>query len=211
MLTASLGDALASLWRVGFGVALAFALAVLVAFARYSLPESWQRNPWLNFLFEAPRFPPPIAWIPFIILAAGIGEWPALLIVIIGAFFPIFTNAYVGMRNIPRAVIWTARSLELSRTRFFLRVLLPASLPQLLAGLRTGLGMGWMSVIAAEMISGQSGLGYAIQLERMNMQYGAMSLDMVLIAALGYLLSLGMDGLERRCLRWSDVSGSRLC
>jgi ABC-type nitrate/sulfonate/bicarbonate transport system permease component len=195
-----------SLIRILMGVGLAFLLGVLLGYARYCLPLKIQNNFLFKLLIEAPRYPPPIAWIPFVIIFAGIGELSATIIVVIGAFFPIFTNTYDGMKNIPRAMVWTARSFELSSWRMFKQVLFPAALPQIMSGLRIGLGMGWMSVIAAEMVSGEAGLGYSIQLSRMNMQYVAMGFDMVVIALIGYLLTLSMDILERRLLYWTDIA-----
>jgi ABC-type nitrate/sulfonate/bicarbonate transport system permease component len=196
-----------SLLRITLGVGAAFILGVVLGFARYSLPEGLRRNVLVNFLIEAPRYPPPIAWIPFVILWVGIGELSAVLIVVIGAFFPVFTSTYSGMWSMPRAILWASQSFELSRWQFFRSVLFPAALPQILSGLRIGLGMGWMSVIAAEMIGADSGLGYTIQLYRVNMQYGAMAYNMALIALVGYLLTLFMNLLERRALRWMDVKG----
>lgn len=195
-----------SVLRVVFGVSVAFVLGVALGFARYSLPERLRTNPLLNFLLEAPRYPPPIAWIPFVIMFVGIGELSATIIVLIGAFFPVFTSAYHAMLGVPRALIWTARSLELSRATLFKDVLFRSALPQILSGLRIGLGMGWMSVIAAEMIGAESGLGYAIQMHRTNMQYQSMALAMALIALVGYLLSLAMTYVEKRALAWADVA-----
>lgn len=194
-----------SLYRIAVGVGTAFFLGVLLGYARYCLPDFLRRNILVNFLIEAPRYPPPIAWIPFVILAVGIGELSAVLIVVIGAFFPVFTNTYLGMWGVSRAIIYTAESLELSRWQMFWKVLFPAALPNILAGLRIGLGMGWMSVIAAEMIGADSGLGYSIQLYRTNMQYEAMAYNMALIALVGYLLTVFMGFVEKKALAWVDV------
>jgi ABC-type nitrate/sulfonate/bicarbonate transport system permease component len=84
------------------------------------------------------------------------------------------------------------------------KIAFPASLPQLFTGLRVSIGMGWMSVIAAEMISGQSGLGYSIQLNRLNMQYGLMTVDMILISIIGFLLFESVVVLQRTLLPWKE-------
>jgi ABC-type nitrate/sulfonate/bicarbonate transport system permease component len=207
LLTDGLWSCVPSLWRILVGVLVALLLGVALGFLRYSLPERLRRSVILNFLIEAPRYPPPIAWIPFVILAVGVGELSAVIIVVIGAFFPIFTNTYLGMWSVPPSILRAADSLELSRFQLLRHVLLPAALPQILAGLRIGLGMGWMSVIAAEMIGAESGLGYSIQLQRLTMQYEGMAFDMALIALVGYLLTVGMGALERRLLVWADVRG----
>jgi ABC-type nitrate/sulfonate/bicarbonate transport system permease component len=80
--------------------------------------------------------------------------------------------------------------------------LIPAVAPQLLTGMRAGLSMGWMSVIAAEMVCGQSGLGYSIQLYRQNLQYDLMTMDMVAIGAIGFFLHESMVRLDKRLMPW---------
>ncbi len=200
-------DCCFSLFRVMSGVALAVTVGVAAGLLRSQLPPWIKGNPVVIFVLEAPRFPPPIAWIPFVILSVGIGELAAVTIVFIGAFPPIFTNAFDGAEAVPRRISRTARSMEFRGVSYLLRILLPAAMPQIFTGLRIAMGMGWMSVIAAEMISGQSGLGYAIQIHRYNLQYDLMVLDMVLIGTIGFLLSQMTSMLERKMIPWrSDTS-----
>lgn len=150
------------------------------------------------------KYPPPIAWIPFVILWFGIGETSAYVMVFIGAFPPIFTSSYYGADSIPQILIDTAKTFELKNWRYYLQFLLPAALPKILIGIRIGLNMGWMSVIAAELISGQSGLGYSIQLNRLNLQYGLMSVDMIMIGAIGFFLDRMITLIERKVLVWKN-------
>lgn len=191
-----------SLGRVLVGTAIATVAGVAAGLARHALPAALKRNPLLVFLMEAPKFPPPIAWIPFVILGFGIGELAAVMIVFIGAFPAVFTATYAATESTPTVWLDTADSLEVRGWKRLTRVLLPAALPQILVGIRSGLSMGWMSVIAAELISGQSGLGYSIQLHRLNMQYDGMVLDMVLIGFLGWALFEGVRQLERVIIPW---------
>lgn len=193
-----------SLRRVLSGVAAAAVIGVSLGLLRSALPPILKRSRVLRFVFEAPKFPPPIAWIPFVILAFGIGELSAATIVFIGAFSPIFTSAFEAGESLPHAIRDTARSMEIRGPAYLFKVLLPASLPQILTGIRVGVSMGWMSVIAAEMISGQSGLGYSIQLNRLNLQYQAMVLDVVLIGAIGFALYEAITWLERRLIPWHE-------
>jgi ABC-type nitrate/sulfonate/bicarbonate transport system permease component len=158
----------------------------------------------VRFLFDAPKFPPPIAWIPFVILAFGIGELSAYVIVFIGAFSPIFTNTYEGSESVPQIIRDTGHSLEVKGIKFLLLIIFPSALPQIFTGIRNGISMGWMAIIAGEMISGQSGLGYSIQLNRCNLQYDLMVLDMVLIACIGFLLYTGTAYAERKILDWHE-------
>lgn len=192
-----------SLGRVGVGVVIATFVGIALGLWRSALPAPVKRNPLVRFLFEAPKFPPPIAWIPFVILLFGIGERAAYVIVFIGAFSPIFIGAYQGAESLPRIWHETAASLEIPRGRFLREVVFPGALPQILVGLRAGVSMGWMSVIAAEMISGQSGLGYDIQLNRLNLQHERMVADIVMIGLIGFLLFEGIAWLERRLVPWA--------
>ena len=91
-----LWDFVVSLWRVFAGVALAIVVALLLTWIRANLGRKWRENALIRFLFEAPKFPPPIAWIPLVVLLAGIGELAAILIVMIGALAPLFTGLYDG-------------------------------------------------------------------------------------------------------------------
>lgn len=199
-------NSLYSISRVGAGVLLAVGLGIGLGLGRSALPRRLKRSRLLKFLFEAPKFPPPIAWIPFVILWFGIGEFSAWAIVFIGAFSPIFTSAYEGAEAVPLAWRNCARSLEVRGARFLWRIILPAALPQIFTGIRVGVSMGWMAVIAAEMISGQSGLGYSIQLNRLNMQYDLMTADMAMIGLVGFLLHEGIVLLQKRMLPWHEAT-----
>jgi len=181
-------NCLYSVSRVGAGVGIAVVLGIAMGLGRSLLPEAIKRNKLIKFLFEAPKFPPPIAWIPFVILLFGIGEMSAYVIVFIGAFAPIFTSTFEGAESVPTVIRDCAASMEIRGLRYLTQVVFMSALPQIFTGIRLGVSMGWMSVIAAEMISGQSGLGYSIQLNRLNMQYDLMSLDIVLIGLIGFLL-----------------------
>ena len=191
-----------SVKRVLMGVMAAVIIGITAGLLRSALPRNLKNNRVLRFLFEAPKFPPPIAWIPFVILFFGIGEISAYTIVFIGAFSPIFTNAYDGAESVSRITRNTARSMEIYGIRYLFCIIFQASLPQILTGVRIGISMGWMSVIAAEMISGQSGLGYSIQLNRLNLQYDLMVVDMLLIGFIGFLLFEGAVLFEKKIILW---------
>ncbi|THB77196.1 MAG: ABC transporter permease subunit [Desulfobulbaceae bacterium] len=197
-----------SIKRVVVGVLAAVVLGITAGLLRSRLPVPIKSNRLIKLLFEAPKFPPPIAWIPFVILFFGIGEISAYVIVFIGAFSPIFTNAYEGAESVPLALRNAGRSLEISGIKYLYSIIFMASLPQIFTGIRVGVSMGWMSVIAAEMISGQSGLGYSIQLNRLNMQYDLMTVDIVLIGLIGFLLFEGIIFLQKRLIPWHEETMS---
>jgi ABC-type nitrate/sulfonate/bicarbonate transport system permease component len=192
----------ASFSRVLIGGSLAFIVGILLGLIRYSCPGFLKKNFLFNLLLDAPKFPPPIAWIPFVILAIGIGEKSAWAIVFIGVLPSIFTNTYDALSQIKSEILRVARSLELNPFQMLFRVYLPAILPQVFTGLRVGLSMGWMSIIAAEMISGSSGLGYSIQLNRQNLDFKRMVVDMVFISLIGFCINTSVSKLEKRVVKW---------
>ena len=188
--------------RVLIGGAMAVVLGILLGFLRYSLPRFLKRNFIINLILDAPKFPPPIAWIPFVILFFGIGNAASFIIVFIGVLPSIVTQVYDGLESIKLEVLQTARSMQLSKVKMLRFILIPAILPQLMTGIRVGFSMGWMSIIAAEMISGQSGLGYSIQINRINLQYTNMIYDMIAIGVIGYLMTRLLYSLEARMAPW---------
>lgn len=199
-----LTDSLYSFTRVSVGMGAAIIVGIIAGLIRSNLPLVVKGNWVVRFLLDAPRFPPPIAWIPFVILVFGIGEMSAYVIVFLGAFFPIFTNTYEGAERVPSITRNVAASMEVRGWRYLWQIVFPSILPQTFTGIRIGMGMGWMSVIAAEMLSGQAGLGYAIQLYRLNLQYDLVVANFVLIAAIGFLLYQIVLHLERRIIPWHE-------
>jgi ABC-type nitrate/sulfonate/bicarbonate transport system permease component len=197
-------NCLYSVQRVVIGISAAVVIGITVGLARSILPSKIKGNRFVKFCFEAPKFPPPIAWIPFVILFFGIGEFSAYTIVFIGAFSPIFTNTYEGAESVSLIIRNTARSLEIRGARYLWQIIFKAALPQIFTGIRVGISMGWMAVIAAEMISGQSGLGYSIQLNRLNLQYDLMTLDMILIGIIGFFLFESAILLENKIIPWHE-------
>lgn len=192
----------ASFFRVICGGSLALFAGVFLGLVRYSLPDFLKKNFIFNFILDAPRFPPPIAWIPFVILYFGIGYKAAWAIVFIGVFPAVFINTYEALSGIKVEVLRTARSMELNWSDMLLKIYFPAILPQVFTGLRIGLAMGWMSIIAAEMISGDAGLGYSIQLNRINLQHDKMIIDMILISVIGFMINQSMLFLQSRIIKW---------
>jgi len=199
-------NCLFSISRVVAGVSMAVVLGVLMGLGRSLLPGWIKRNKLVKFLFEAPKFPPPIAWIPFVILLCGIGEFSAYMIVFIGAFSPVFTSTYEGAESVPKVIRNCAMSMEIHGFRYLWQVIFHSAMPQIFTGIRLGVSMGWMSVIAAEMISGQSGLGYSIQLNRLNMQYDLMTVDIVLIGLIGFLLFEATVFLQKEIIPWHETT-----
>ena len=153
-------------------------------------------------LIELLRPIPPIAWIPLAILWFGIGDRPAFFIVALGAFFPIFINSFAGIWSVSHSHIAAARCLGADRRLLLTDVLIPAALPHILTGLRIGLGIAWTSVIAAELVGAQSGLGYMIQTNRILLRTDKIVVGMAMIGVVGLFMNTGMVALENRWLKW---------
>ena len=145
---------------------------------------------------------PPIAWIPIAIIMFGLGDPAAYFIVFLGAFFPIFTSTYFGAESFPSIYRNVSSSFEISGIQFFRKILFAYCLPYIFTGLKIGLGMAWMSVIAAELIGAQSGLGYSIQLNRLLLQTQNIILNMLCIGIIGFGLQKIIEYIEKISMPW---------
>lgn len=199
-------DILASLIRVsgGFAIAVGAAIVVGAAAARYARLYAVVRST-MALLSSIP----PIAWTPLAILWFGIGNAPAFFIVFLGAFFPMFTSFYKGITSIDETLIEAAEILGASRSRILHAVILPASLPDVFAGLRTGLIVAWFNVIAAELVGVRSGLGYRIQLNRTLLYSEGVVAVMVVIGVLGFAMSRSLGIVANLTTAWSLPDSER--
>ena len=145
---------------------------------------------------------PHLALIPLVILWFGIDETAKLFLVALGVFFPIYLNTYHGVRTVDPHLIEMARVYGLGRRRLFFEVILPGALPQILVGLRFGLGITWLTLIVAETISASSGIGYLTMNAREFLQTDVVVLGILIYAALGKLADWSAHLLERRWLAW---------
>ncbi|MCG8350733.1 MAG: ABC transporter permease [Chloroflexales bacterium] len=183
---------------VGFGIAAVLSVASGVTLGMF--PALGRR---LAPLLDLLRPIPPIAWIPIAILWFGLGNTAAVFIVAIGAFFPIFLSTYSGISGVKQAHVNAARCLGASPRLIITDILFPAALPQILTGLRVGVGIAWTSVIAAEMVGTRAGLGYAIQLNRTMLETEAVIVNMIVIGFVGWTMNYLVQRLEQRLTRWN--------
>ena len=191
----------ASLFRVGagFGIAVLFAIPL-------GLWMGWVRGAFitLNPLFQILRPISPIAWIPLAILWFGVGNASPIYLIFIASVFPMIVQTTVGVHTIEKRYLRAAENFGVTRQKLFLRVVFPATLPQIITGMRIGLGVAWLVVVAAEMIALRSGLGYMIIDSRnAGNRYDLVIAGMIIIGLIGLLL----DGLMRlleglRIVRW---------
>ena len=184
-------------------VILGFSLATLVGVS-LGMAMGWFRR-WRGFfdpLVEILRPIPPMAWIPLAILWMGIGEASKIYIIFYGAFFPIVINTTLGVKSIDENLLKMARSMNLKGWLLFKEVIFPGSLPAVVTGLRIGLGVGWMCLVAAELIAAESGVGYLIEESKELLRTDRVVLGMLLIGALGILSDWGVRSLEKYVHRW---------
>lgn len=196
----------ASLFRVTWGFVLAAILAIPLG-----LTLGWYRRGEMAFYPLVQIFRPisPLAWIPIAILWFGVGDLAAIFLIFVGCFFPLLLTAMSAVHNIPEVYINAGRNFGLSADAFVTRVLYPAVIPQLIVGLRITLGVAWLVVVAAEMISVNSGLGFLIvDARNAGNRYDLVVAGMVIIGVIGLLLDLGMRSLEQiKSFRWTSLEG----
>lgn len=193
-------DVGSSLARVFTGFAAAAVLGLVLG-AVGALGGPWTAG--LRALVATIRPVPPIAWIPLSILWFGLGDPSAWFIVFVGAFSPIFVQTCWSLQRCDPRWLELAQSVGAGPWLTFRRVRLPAAAPGVVAGLRTGLGLAWTSVIAAELVGAQSGLGYRIQMHRVVVETDGVIVGMVCIGLCGLAMDAAARRLERRLVDWT--------
>jgi NitT/TauT family transport system permease protein len=148
----------------------------------------------------------PIAWIPFAIMAFGIGDNAAIFVVFIGIFFLLTLATVNAIRNVDQLYINTAKVLGATRRQVMFKVILPAILPDLFFILRINFFAAWMAVLAAEMVGVNTGLGAIVMVGRQMFNAKLMFLGMAVIGLVGYLLDVGFRYLQERMLWWKGAS-----
>jgi len=185
----------ASLFRVTWGFLLALLAALPVGLwlgARRHAEEAF------GPLFEVLRPISPLAWTPLAILALGVGDLSAVAIIFVASFLPLVLAIKNGVHNILPTHLQAGRNFGLSPLALVRKVMLPAMLPQLLVGVRLGIGIAWIVVVAAEMLAVNSGLGFLIiDARNAGNRYDMVVAGMVLIGAVGLVLDVLVRRLER--------------
>ena len=192
-------DAAASLWRVILGF---FAGAIPALPLGLIMGASNTAYGIFNPLTQILRPIPPIAFIPLAILWFGLGNPPAVFLIALGAFFPILMNTIAGVRSVDSIYLRAAQNLGAGQGTIFLRVMLPAAMPYILAGMRIGIGTAFIVVIVSEMIAVNNGLGYRILEAREFMWSDKIIAGMITIGLLGLGIDVGMNALNNHLLRW---------
>lgn len=153
-------------------------------------------------VFEILRPIPPIAWIPFAIIFLGIGLKAKAVIIFLSAFIPSLINSYTGIKLTNSVYVNVSRTCGSSSWRTFLKVGVPSSMPMVFAGMRISLGNSWSTLVAAEMLAANKGLGYMILMGRTFGRIDIIMGGMVMIGILGIIFNIIFDAVENYVLRW---------
>ena len=202
-------DVGASLGRVlcGFGLATITAVPLALAVVLFR-PLRQIVLPVLALL----RPIPPIAWVPIAILWFGLGDRPSYFVTAVAAFFPIFISSLSGAATVEEQHLRVARCLGAGRLSLLRYVYLPSALPAVFTGLKVGLGQSWMAVVTAELVAAQSGLGYMIELNRLQLETPRVFVGMLLIAVIGAAMTFVLGRAEALAFPWragTDRKGAK--
>ncbi len=184
----------------GFGLAFIAALPVSFLMGWYK-PCQLILEPWVKFIKSIP----PIAYISLVIVAQGVGEKAKVTVIFIGAFLIMVINIYQGVKNVDVTMIKAAQVLGAKEFVIFTRVVLPASLPFILVGMRLGLASSLTTLIAAELTGAQTGLGQMIQEASMYFRMDIVLAGILIIGIIGTILDQIVTFLERRLTSWQET------
>lgn len=188
-----------SLMRVTAGFTMG-ALAGFILGITMGLSKNAER--YLAPSFHCLRQIPVLGWIPLLMLWFGVGEIFKVVFIAIGAFYPMTLNTFEGIRSLPREYIEVARVFEYNRLKLLQKVMLPMALPNILTGIRIGLGMSWMFVVGAELISASEGIGYLMTWGRQLFQLDIVMMGVVIIGIIGLVMHHMVRLIEFYFLGW---------
>jgi ABC-type nitrate/sulfonate/bicarbonate transport system permease component len=192
----------ASLGRVLVGYCLgcsaAIALGVLMGWFR---TFEYLADP----IVEAVRPIPPLAYIPLVIIWVGIDEQSRILVIFLASFLTCIVSTITGIKQVPRVFVEAAETLGANQTRLFLTIAIPSALPYIFAGLRVALAASWTTLVAAELVAAENGLGWMLQNGRRFLRTDVVMAGVVVIGVLAFTMDRGLRYLQRRWTRWADV------
>ncbi|WP_375103496.1 ABC transporter permease [Paenibacillus sp. RS8] len=191
-----------SAYRAGLGFLLGSATGLLLGLST-GLGKLVERtlDPSLQML----RTIPLLALIPLFILWFGVGEFSKILMISLGAFFPVYLNTFLGIRNVDIKLVEVSRIFQYTRWQLLSKMIIPAALPNILLGIRLSLGASWLVLVVAEMMGTSAGIGYMIQDARAYSQTDIVFVGISIFAVIGKLSDSAIRLLERRWLHWRDT------
>lgn len=190
-----------TLYRVFLGFLLgglvATFLGALTGYSRFA-------HELLDPLLQALRNIPSLAWVPLFILWLGIYEPSKIALIAVGVFFPVYLNLMTGVQQVDRKLVEVGKVYRLTQLQLIWRVFLPATLPAYIVGLRSGLGLGWMFVVAAEIMGASRGLGFLLVDGQTTGRPDLIIASILLFAVLGKLTDAILAAIGKRVLYWQD-------
>jgi taurine transport system permease protein len=166
-------------------------------------------SPLIRGIFDPPiefyRPIPPLAYLPLMIIWFGIGETSKVLLIFLSVFAPVALGARSGVRSAAIEQIHAAYSFGATRWQVLRHVILPAAMPEILTAMRVGIGFGWTTLVAAEMVAATRGIGYMVLSASQFLQTAVVIMGIVVIAGIAYLFDLLMRLIERRVVPWKGM------
>lgn len=193
----------ASLERIGLALGFAVLTAIPVGIA---IGANRIARGVLDPLIEFYRPIPPLAYLPLIVIWCGIGELSKVLLIYLAIFAPIAIATATGVRTVDPAKLRAAQSLGATQAQLIRHVILPSALPDILTGVRIGLGVGWSTLVAAELIAATSGLGFMVQSAAQFLVTDVVLLGILVIALIAFAMEMGLRALQRKLVPWHGQS-----
>lgn len=189
----------ASLGRISLGLLAAVLTAVPlgIAIGRHRIVRGI-----FDPLIEFYRPIPPLAYLPLIVIWCGIGELSKVLLIYLAIFAPVAIATATGVRNVDPTKLRAAQSLGATPAQLIRHVILPSALPDILTGIRIGLGVGWSTLVAAELIAATEGLGFMVQSAAQFLVTDVVILGILVIALIAFALELSLRALQRKLVPW---------
>lgn len=195
-------DLAASLTRASMGLVIGGSIGVVLgALMGRFRPVRQFLDPIVSFLFPMPK----MALFPLLMVLLGLGESSKIVVVAISAFFPVAINTYTGIRNVDKFLIWNALSKGATERQLLTRVLIPAAVPFIFAGVRVAASLSFLITVTVEMLQSNNGLGYRILFARSIYEPETMYAALLLVAVLGFSVDRLLRIVGRRLLVWQET------
>lgn len=195
-----LTDLVVSLWRIVWGLGLAIAVGVVlgITMARVDAVEDFF-SVFMSLLYPLPK----TALVPLAVLWLGSGSLTAILVVFLACLLPIVLNSYNAAGSVDQNLVWSARMMGTSQRNLFRKVIAPAATPEIMTGIRQAVPIAFVSLVSAELIAANQGMGYRILSYGQLGVYESMFAVIVIISAVAYVCDRGFERVERRVLVWT--------
>ncbi len=200
-------DVTASFARVAIGYAAGSGLGVLLGLLT---GRSHVLSRTLGLVFHSLRSVPALGMLPFAVLWLGTGETAIYFLIAWGVFFPVWVAAHVGVQEVDQRLIWAAQSFGASRWRVFWDVLVPGSLGHIVGGMRSGIGLAFLCVVAAEMAGANSGLGFRVEVSHLSFRSARMAAALVSLGVLGAATDTMFAFIVSRLAPWQMKHGGEM-